>query len=303
LFFGYYSSYAQNDSSTNIKSKIVSPWIRSGNLSFGGTNFNFNGSSLEKFSINIIENINYKLEYNKNKVKQVHLFQQFFSLSKHGKDDFHKEMDNLSYQYRLEIDHKKNTNFGFLINLFTHSSRGTSSGSVKDTSIISNFFTPAIITEGITYGYNNKGIHVTYSPLSGKHTLVPNKNVDPTHYGLDNGKIANHELGTFFAVGVENLQILKNVTFSTDVLFFSNYIKDFGNIAVTSSSKLQIDLTKWLSINHSMVLNHDNDHNAPIAEDLVTNTGTSIVYTGSKVQISNLVYLSININLGLIKKK
>ena len=301
--FGFYTSYGQNDSITNNKSKIVSPWTRSGNLSIGGTNFSFNGRRKD-FNLNIVENINYKIAYNKNKVKQVHLFQQNFSLSKHGTDNYHIEIDNLLYQYRLEIDYNKNNHYGFVVNLFTHSYRGTSSGSVKDTSIISNFFSPAIITEGITYGYNNdKGIHVTYSPLSGKHTLVFNKNVDPTHWGLDKGKRANHELGTFLTVGVENLQILKNLTLSTDVLFFSNYLKDFGDIAVTSSSKLQVLLTKWLSIDHTMILNHDKDHNVQIAEDLVANNGATLVYTGSKWQISNLVYLSINFNFDLIKKK
>lgn|GEM_PF-2590671 len=305
LIIGSNMSYGQSDSSTIIKSKIVSPWTHSGNLSFGGTNFNFNGNSLQKFSINFSESIKYQINYNKNKVKQVHLFQQNFSLSKHGKDDFHKPNDNLFYQYRLEIDlNKKNTNYGFLVNLRTQSARGTSSGSIKDSSIISNFFSPATITAGITYGYkNNKGIHITYSPLSNKHTLVPNIKVNPTHYGLDKGKRAKHEVGTFLALGVDKQQILKNVTLSTDVLFFTNYLKDFGKIDVASSSTLQINLTKWLIINHTMILNHDNDHNAPIARDIITNTGTSIVNTGSKIQISNVIYLAVNINFDLIKKK
>ena len=78
---------------------------------------------------------------------------------------------------------------------------------------------------------------------------------------------------------------------------------DFGKIDVASSSTLQINLTKWLIINHTMILNHDNDHNAPIARDIITNTGTSIVNTGSKIQISNVIYLAVNINFDLIKKK
>jgi hypothetical protein len=166
LILGSNTSYGQSDSSNTNKPKIVSPWTRSLNLSFGGTNFNFNVNSLEKFSINFSENINYQIKYNKNKVKQVHLLEQNFSLSKHGKDDFHKANDNLFYQYRLEIDHDKNTHYGFLVNLRTQSTRGTSSGSIKDSSVISHFFSPATITEGVTFGYeNNKGIHLTYSPL------------------------------------------------------------------------------------------------------------------------------------------
>ena len=225
-------------------------------------------------------------------------------MSKNGTDAIQKSVDNFIYKYRFEIDHKKNTNYGFLINLTTQIAPGTSSGSINDTSVISNLFAPAIISEGLTYGFNSKkGFHISYSPLAGKHTLVLNKNIDPTQYGVDTGKRARHELGTFLSLGIDELQIGKKFTISTQSLFFTNYLENFGKIDMATTVNMQFNFSKWLSLTNTMNLSYDDDHNVLIASDLVTNTGSSIVYTGSKFQISNVVYLSININFDLIKKK
>ena len=283
----------------------LSPWTRSGHLSLGGTfNFVF-GKSLKKSNLNIIENTTYKIEYHKNKMNQIHSFHHTLSISKHGKDQFQIDNDNLLYAYRLEIDHTKKYHFGFLLDLRTQSAPGTSTGSIDDKLRISNFFSPAIITEGVTYGYNNdKGMHVTYSPLSGKHTLVLDKNVDPTYYGLDEGKRVQHEMGTFLALGIHGLQIIKNFTLSSEVLFFSNYLKDVGAIDFSSNNTINIDLNKWISLKYILVMNYDNDHNVPVSQDLVTNySGTTLVYTQSKVKFSNILFLSFNINYNLKKKK
>jgi hypothetical protein len=133
---------------------------------------------------------------------------------------------------------------------------------------------------------------------------VLNKNVDPTQYGIVTGKRARHELGTFLSVVIDNLHILKQFSFSTNSILFSNYLENFGSIEITSTNNLQFNLTRWLSFNYTMVLNYDEHNNNQFANGLVSNSGSNnLNNTGSKFQISNVAYLGININLNLFKNK
>lgn len=302
LVFGFFTSYSQQDSSTVNKTQLVSPWTHSGTMNFGGTNFSFSGQN--KYNINLSESLNYRFNYRRNNILQSHEFLQMFNITKNGDEAFRKSADNLIYHYRLEIDHKQNTNYGFLINLNTQLAPGTVNRSFNDASVISSFFAPAIVTEGLTYGFNsNKGFHITFAPLSGKHTLVLNKNIDPLKYGVDIGKRARHEFGTFLKLGVDGFQISKKILFSTHTLLFTNYLEDFGSIDIATANNLQINLTKWLSFNYNMTLSYDDDHNIPILNDLVTNNSNSLNYTGSQIQIFHFAFLAININLDLVKNK
>jgi len=261
LVFLAHTSFGQNDSSTTkLVKKPLSPWAHSGEISFNGTNLRHDpnvdpASNFFRFS----DEINYKLDYRKNHLKQAHYLDQSITFGRDIHNKYYANNDNLKYSYDLYIDHLKKSNYGFSMHLTTQIPPPTSG----DTSRleISDFFSLAYINQGLTYGYEIiDHIKVTYSPLSGKHSFLLDTSINPKIYGINQNKSTKHEIGTFLWLSIHNIKISEKVTFDAEALFFSNYLENFGKIDINYTSTLSIKLTKWFSVAHKLILQHDNDH-------------------------------------------
>lgn len=103
----------------------------------------------------------------------------------------------------------------------------------RDTSIlVSKFMNPAILIVGFGLDYKpNKVTSINFSPLSYKGTFVPNDSIDQTKYGIPKGKRSLNEPGASFMITHE-YKLVKNLTITNRLQFFTNYIHNPLNIDV-----------------------------------------------------------------------
>jgi len=116
--------------------------------------------------------------------------------------------------------------------------------STVGTDIVSRFFSPATMTLGAGATWANKGLSVTFTPLTGNVQFVLDESLR-TRYGNEEDKLCRWELGARLrlaaAAEVQGLKV--STTFDT----FSNYLKKPQNMTVDWTLAISAPLTKFIS--------------------------------------------------------
>jgi len=182
------------------------------------------------------------------------------------------------FEYSVLLNFRSQFTDGFEYNYFGHGLQHR----------ISGFMAPAylVIAPGITWkpsGYFNLFV----SPLSGRWVFVTNNPysfVSPTgvlptgeteiplstNYGVDPVKKVKFELGAFASATFAK-EIVKNVTLSSRLDLYSNYLKDKrlgdvgdgkprpANVDVFWTNSLVMKVNKWLNVTYNFDLLYDDD--------------------------------------------
>ena len=166
-------------------------------------------------------------------------------LSKYGREAFK------NFYYAALLNFKTQMDVGY--NYPTDSTR------IK----ISNRFAPAYIIGALGIDYKpNAYLSIFAAPLTGKITIVNDQILaDAGAFGVDKGENSKSEFGGYlrmiYSKGDFKKEFMKNVSFTTKIDLFSNYLKDPQNIVVNWETLIALKINKYISINFNTQLIYD----------------------------------------------
>jgi len=225
-----------------------------------------------------------------------------YGLLKQGKSSDYMKTDDkfdfLSKYGRKAFDH---IFYAALFNFKTQMTVGKDYA--KDTAKISNFLAPAYIIGAIGLDCKpNSYFSAFVAPLTSKITLVNDQDlanagafgVKPATYDnvgrlLQKGEKSRSEFGGYIRLiytrnDFKN-EILKNVSFTTKVDFFSNYLHNPQNIDISWETMLALQVNKYITVNINTHLIYDDD--IAIAID---NNGDGIIdESGPRIQFKEML--------------
>jgi hypothetical protein len=173
----------------------------------------------------------------------------------------------------------------------------------KDTAKISNFLAPAYLIVAIGIDYKpNRYFSAFIAPLAGKFTLVNDQQladagafgVKPATYDnfgnlLRKGENLKSEFGGYirliYSKNDFKNEILKNVSFTSKIDLFSNYIHNPQNIDVSWETQIALKVNKYISVNINTHLLYDDD----IAIAIDKNNDGIIDESGPRVQFKEIL--------------
>ncbi len=133
----------------------------------------------------------------------------------------------------------------------------------NDSVKISDFFAPAYLTVALGMDYKpNAYFSAFLAPITGKFTFVSNKTLsDAGAFGVTPGENILSEFGAYLRIIYSKndfkSEFLKNVTFTTKVDLFSNYLKNPQNVVVNWETLLAFKVNKFISVNFNTLLIYD----------------------------------------------
>lgn len=263
-----YLSYAQDNDSTQLVAADT-VWKKGGNI-----NINFSQVSLNNWagggqsSIALSNILDVFANYDDGKNLWNNKFQGSYGLIRQGNDSGQplRKSDDLFWlesQYGRRFS--SNWMFSAMLNFRSQFYKGEEYLEATDGSdsvvMVSEFMSPAYLqaTLGVTYKHSDAFI-LTLSPLTSKHTIVYNERLRPT-YGVDSDKTMRSELGSSVNA-VFKKEILKNISFETNLNLFSNY-EEPKNIDVNWSANLVLKVNKYITSSITTHLIYDDDIDVP----------------------------------------
>lgn len=179
--------------------------------------------------------------------------------------DFRKTDDK--FEFNSKVGYKAFSNFYYsgMVNFKSQFSEGYDyKASTSDNLVtISDFFAPAYLTTAVGLSWQpNSYFSAFLAPVSGKMTFVT-VNELREKYGVDPDKSMRAEFGgylrTVFSKNDFQAAFLKNITITSKLDLFSNYLKDPQYIDVNWELLIAMKINKFLSVNINTNLIYDYD--------------------------------------------
>lgn len=167
----------------------------------------------------------------------------------------------------------------------------TTANDVVTRTKISDLLSPGYVqsSTGLNYRktYKDKSkISVILSPFTGRFTIVMDDSLSRVGaFGVVPGENVRAEAGVSLAASVVDIQLMKNITWKSDINLFSNY-EVFGNMVVNFNSVIRMKVNKYISTRIETVLIYD--EKVFIKQD----DGTS----KQAVQLQNLINFGISLD-------
>jgi len=200
--------------------------------------------------------------YRRDKTVWVNSLDIGYGLLKQGGTGYRKTDDKFDFLSKYGYEAFKNIYYAALLNFKTQMTPGykyTDTG--RD--IISDLFSPAYLLAALGLDYKPSDHFSAFiAPLTGKITFVNNKILsDAGAFGVKPGKKSFSEFGGYVrAIYTRNdfkNEFLKNVTFTTKIDLFSNYLKNPQNIVVNWETLIAFKVNKFISANINTQLVYD----------------------------------------------
>jgi hypothetical protein len=216
-----------------------------------------------------------------------------YGLLKQGKNTpFRKTDDRFDFLSKYGREAFKNVYYAALFNFKTQMAPGYNypNDSVK----ISDLFAPAYLLLALGMDYKpNAYFSAFIAPLTAKFTFVTNEVLsDAGAFGVKPGKKSLSEFGGYIRViytknDFKN-EFMKNVSFTTKIDLFSNYLKKPQNIVVNWENLIALKVNKFISANFNTDLIYDDKIKVPFDKngDGIIATGETV---GSKVQFKEIL--------------
>jgi hypothetical protein len=129
---------------------------------------------------------------------------------------------------------------------------------------ISDLLSPGYVqsSTGLNYRktYNDKSrISIILSPFTGRFTIVMDDLLSRSGaFGVDPGENVRAEAGVSIAASVNDIKLMENVTWKSDINLFSNY-EQFGNMVVNFNSIIRMKVNKYISTRMETVIIYDEE--------------------------------------------
>ncbi len=233
--------------------------------------------------------------YRKDKTVWVNSLDIGYGLLKQGGLGYRKTDDKFDFLSKYGYEAFKNFYYAALLNFKTQMAPGykyADTGNEK----ISDLFSPAYLVLALGLDYKpNDHFSAFIAPATGKLTIVTDQNLsDAGAFGVKPGKKSLSEFGGYIrAIYTRNdfkNDFLKNVTFTTKIDLFSNYLKKPQNIVINWETLIAFKVNKFISANINTQLIYDDKIKVPVIRNGVP---TSI---GSLVQFKEILGLGFSYN-------
>lgn len=176
-------------------------------------------------------------------------------LNQGNNDEFRKTDDKIDLLSKYGRKAYKNFYYAALFNAKTQMTRGYKYADDGTKNKISNIFAPAYFVAALGMDYKpNAYLSVFAAPITGKVTVVNDESLSNAGaFGVDPGSKSKSEFGGYIRIIYSRNDftqaILKNVTFTTKLDLFSNYIEDPQNIVVNWETLIALKVNKYINVN------------------------------------------------------
>ena len=190
-----------------------------------------------------------------------------YGLLKQGNSGYMKTDDKFDLLSKYGHEAFKNFYYAFLFNFKTQMAPGYKYPDV--TNKISDLFSPAYLVIALGLDYKpNTHFSAFIAPLTGKFTFVTDKKLsDAGAFGVKPGNKALSEFGGYLrAIYTRNdfkSELLKNVSFTTKIDLFSNYLTKPQNIVINWETLIALKVNKFISANLNTQLIYDDKTKVP----------------------------------------
>lgn len=228
--------------------------------------------------------------YKRGKTVWVNSLDMGYGLLKQGGTGYRKTDDKFDFLSKYGYEAFKNFYYAALLNFKTQMAPGYKYDDATSTKTrISDLFAPAYLLAALGLDYKPSDHFSAFiAPLTGKITFVNDRELsDAGAFGVTPGKKSLSEFGGYLrAIYTRNNfknEFLKNVTFTTKIDLFSNYIKNPQNIVVNWETLIAFKVNKFLSANINTQLIYDDKIKVPVIRN---GEATSI---GSLIQFKEIL--------------
>lgn len=187
-----------------------------------------------------------------------------YGLLKQGANsDFMKTDDRFDLLSKYGRQAGKSFYYAALLNFKTQMTVGRDYA--KDSAKISNLLAPAYILTAIGMDYKpNNYFSAFLAPLTGKLTIVNDKDLSAIGaFGVTPGEIMKGEFGGYmraaFSKSDFKSELFKNLSLTSKLDLFSNYLKDPQNIDVGWENIIVFKVNKYITVNLNTHLIYDAD--------------------------------------------
>lgn len=242
------------------KTDSIKPW------KFNGvTSINFSQVSLtnwaaggeNSYAFNGLLNLN--ANYSKDKNDWANTLEIGYGVQKQGEQELRKTDDHIDFLSKYGRKVSKSLFVSAMLSFKTQMNEGKKYE--EDTSyVISKFLAPAYLQGALGMEYKpNESFYFVLSPVAGKLTMVMDDILSEAgSFGVDPGDKTRMELGGSAAIGVKK-EILKNVTLTSTLGLFSNYVEKAKNVDVDWKVMINMKINDYLSANLNTHLIYDDD--------------------------------------------
>lgn len=147
-------------------------------------------------------------------------------------------------------------------------------GPAGQDSLISNFFAPAYLTEGVGIAYNPSEFFMFQAGFALKQTFVMEDELAPV-YGLAPGDNFRNEAGITTGINYENM-IATNIIYVSSFSTFTNIAQSFAKTDVVWSNELVGQINNLISASFQFELRYDDDFSSDVQLKQVLSAGISV---------------------------
>jgi hypothetical protein len=217
-----------------------------------------------------------------------------YGLLKQGKNDpFRKTDDKFDFLSKYGREAFKNFYYAALLNFKTQMAPGYNYIDANTKAKISDLFSPAYLLLALGMDYKpNAYFSAFIAPLTAKFTFVTDKTLSNAGaFGVTPGKSSLSEFGGYVrAIYSKNdfkSDFMKNVSFTTKIDLFSNYVKNPQNIVVNWENLVAMKVNKFISVSFITDLIYDDKIKVPFDRNGngTIESGESV---GSKIQFKEI---------------
>lgn len=265
----------KDNSSQNYEEIPVTPFFMMSQIQeprwyfYGQNNLVFNQSSYSKWttggnnSVGIIAKVNYSLSYKNKKHFWDNNVKLGYGMLSSTNQKFRKTDDYIFFSSKYGYDLGKKYYLLTGIEFNTQFSAGYNYSSNKRTyqDRISEFMAPAYLNFGLGVLYNPKeNFQISFSPVNTKFTFVLDELLQRKgKFGLErDGRSIRTEVGAVVSLDYR-VKIYKDIFFTNQLHFFSNYMEHPERVDVAYSGLLTMKFNKFISTTLSLDLVYDHD--------------------------------------------
>jgi hypothetical protein len=218
-----------------------------------------------------------------------------YGLLKQGKNTpFRKTDDKFDFLSKYGREAFKNVYYAALLNFKTQMAPGYNYINDSTKAKISNLFSPAYLLLALGMDYKpNAYFSAFIAPATVKFTYVTDKALsDSGAFGVKPGEKSLSEFGAYIRVIYSKSdfksEFMKNVSFTTKIDLFSNYLKNPQNIVVNWETLIAMKINKFISASFNTDLIYDDKIKVPFDKngDGKIVAGESV---GSKIQFKEIL--------------
>jgi len=203
--------------------------------------------------------LNLSANYSKDKNDWANTLEIGYGVQKQGDQELRKTDDHIDFLSKYGRKVSKSFFISAMLNFKTQMNEGKKYET--DTSyVISKFLAPAYLQLALGMEYKpGEAFFAVLSPVAGKLTMVLDDTLSAKgSFGIDPGDKTRLELGGSATIGVKK-EIMKNVTFTSTLGLFSNYLENAQNVDVDWKVMINMKINDYLSANLNTHLIYDDD--------------------------------------------